>query len=223
MSETGSTPGVRFDAVLFDVDGTLVDSIPYLVECFQQAVLETFGSEVAAAEILPMVGMPLVDMFARVRPNESDALLDRCAEAYTRIYLPNVLTRSMPFEDSKHVLSTLARAGVRIGVVSGKMHRGIARVLVPAGLFDFCEYIVGADHAGRPKPAPDGALAAARALGVEPARTLVVGDSLLDVEMGISAGMVTCGVTTGTTARAELEARAHAVVDRLADVLPLVL
>jgi HAD superfamily hydrolase (TIGR01509 family) len=210
------------EAVLFDVDGTLVDSIPYLVECFQAAALETLACEVAADEILPMVGLPLVEMFVRVRPRVSSDLAERCAASYRRIYLPQVLERSPLFPDSARVVSALRDRGVRLGVVSGKTREGILRVLEPTGIVDSFACIVGADHPGRPKPAPDGALAAGVAIGAVPSRTLVVGDSLLDVEMGAAAGMITCGVTTGTTSRELLATRADFVVDRLADILPIV-
>jgi HAD superfamily hydrolase (TIGR01509 family) len=212
----------RFDAVLFDVDGTLVDSIPFLVECFQAAARETLACEVDREEILPMVGLPLAEMFRRVRALEADDLVERCAAAYRRIYLPDVLGRSPLFPDAMDVVSGLAGRGLALGLVSGKTREGIARVLEPAGILGYFGSVVGADHPGRPKPAADGALAAAAALGARPPRTLVVGDSLLDVDMAIAAGMVACGVTTGTTSREALAARAHFVVERLADVAPIV-
>jgi pyrophosphatase PpaX len=211
------------EAVLFDVDGTLVDSIPYLVECFQAAARETLECEIEAHEILPMVGLPLVDMFLQVRELPSIDLAERCIAAYRRIYLPSVIARSPLFPDSEQVVATLKSRGVRLGIVSGKTREGILRVLEPSGIAASFESIVGADHPGRPKPAADGALAAVAILGVAPDRTLVVGDSLLDVEMGSAAGMRTCGVTTGTTPRQELESRADFVVDRLGEILEIVL
>jgi HAD superfamily hydrolase (TIGR01509 family) len=214
--------GRRIEAVLFDVDGTLVDSIPFLVECFQAAAREALACEIAAEEILPMVGLPLGEMFRRVRVLDADELAERCTEAYKRIYYPEVVARSPLFPDTRDVVARLSSLGLRLGLVSGKTREGIRRVLEPAGIVDYFAVVVGADHEGRPKPAPDGALAAATALGARPSRTLVVGDSLLDVEMGISAGMLTCGVTTGTALRDELAARAHFVVDRLAEIVTIV-
>jgi HAD superfamily hydrolase (TIGR01509 family) len=211
------------EAVLFDVDGTLVDSIPYLVECFQAAARETLECEIEAHEILPMVGLPLVDMFMQVRELPNIDLAERCIAAYRRIYLPSVIARSPLFPDSEQVVATLKSRGVRLGIVSGKTREGILRVLEPSGIAASFESIVGADHPGRPKPAADGALAAVAILGVAPDRTLVVGDSLLDVEMGSAAGMQTCGVTTGTTPRQELASRADFVVDRLVEILGIVL
>jgi HAD superfamily hydrolase (TIGR01509 family) len=208
--------------VLFDVDGTLVDSIPYLVECFQAAVREVLDCEIDTGEILPMVGLPLADMFVRARALESPDVAERCAAAYRRIYLPRVVARSPLFPDAAGVVADLQRRGVRLGIVSGKTREGVLRVLQPAGIAGSFASIVGADHPGRPKPAPDGALAAAAGLGVEPARTLVVGDSLLDVEMGKAAGMITCGVTTGTATRDALSSSADFVVDRLSGILSVV-
>jgi HAD superfamily hydrolase (TIGR01509 family) len=210
------------EAVLFDVDGTLVDSIPYLVECFQAAAREALECEIDAGEILPMVGLPLVDMFVKVHALQSLDLAERCAAAYRRIYLPSVIARSPLFPDSEVVVATLKSRGIRLGIVSGKTREGILRVLEPSGIAASFESIVGADHPGKPKPAADGALAAIALLGVAPERTLVVGDSLLDVDMGSAAGMLTCGVTTGTTTREELATRADFVVDRLAHVLAIV-
>lgn len=209
-------------AVLFDLDGTLVDSIPFLVECFSCAVRDALGREVAPEVVRPLVGLPLRRMFEHVEPALDDALAEACVRTYREVYFPRVVARSPLFPDALDALDALERRGVALGIVSGKTCAGISRVVEPLGIAHRFEAIVGADHGGDHKPAPDGALAAAEMLGVAPASALVVGDSLLDVEMGLAAGMRTCGVTTGTTSRAELERRAHLVVDSLAEMVEAV-
>jgi phosphoglycolate phosphatase len=227
----GDTPGRRgarlsadgrlVRAVLFDVDGTLVDSIAFLVECFRHSAEAALGRTLGAAEVLPLVGMPLGEMYRTIRPDADEALLLHCVETYRGAYYPSVCERSPLFPDTAAVVRRLAARGLALGIVSGKNHQGIRRVLEPSGLLDqFCA-VVGADHGGRGKPAPDGALAAAAMIGVPPEETLVVGDSLLDVEMGLAAGMATVGVTTGTTGRDELASRATVVIGRLAELPPL--
>ena len=216
-----SANGLR--AVLFDLDGTLVDSIPFLLECFTGAAREALGRDVDPNDVRPLVGLPLRMMFERFEPALSDAAAAACVEAYRAAYLPCVLERSPLFADVLPVLDALERRGVGLGVVTGKTLEGTLRVLEPLGVAHRFGALVGADHGGRPKPAPDGALAAAAMLGVAPEEAVVVGDSLLDVEMALAAGMTAFGVATGTASRAQLAARAHAVLDSLADLLPVLL
>jgi HAD superfamily hydrolase (TIGR01509 family) len=207
---------------LFDLDGTLVDSIPFLLECFASAAREALACEVAPERVAPLVGLPLRTMFERFAGELTDERAAACVAAYRAAYHPHVTRRSPLFSDAVAALDALGALGLGLGVVTGKTLEGAERVLGPLGLLGRFGALVGADHGGAPKPAPDGALAAAIALGAEPAETVVVGDSLLDVEMALAAGMTAVGVTTGTGSRAPREARAHYVIDALAELPPLV-
>lgn len=212
----------RIRAVLFDLDGTLVDSIPFLLECFLHTGRTTLGVEIDPDHVRPLVGLPLRTMFERFSPELSDELADACFTTYRAAYMPHVVERSPLFPDAVPLLDELERRGVARGVVTGKTLEGLRRVLEPHGVVDRFGALVGADYGGEPKPSPGGALAAAERLGIDPAETLVVGDSLLDVEMALAAGMAACGVTTGTASREDLERRAHLVVDALAELLPAI-
>ena len=212
--------GREIRAVLFDLDGTLVDSVPFLVECFSCAVRDTLGRMPEPDEVRPLVGLPLRQMFEHFHPDLTDELAQTCVTTYREVYFPRVLERSPLFPDALEVLDRLAAGDVALGIVSGKREEGIRRVVEPIGIAHRFGAIVGADHGGAHKPAPDGALAAAGLLGVSPAETAVVGDSLLDIEMALAAGMLAWGVTTGTTSRDKLAARAHAVADSLAELFP---
>jgi HAD superfamily hydrolase (TIGR01509 family) len=212
----------RFRAILFDLDGTLVDSIPFLLECFTGAARSALGREVEPERVLPLVGMPLKTMFAHFAEELSEEQSAACVAAYLAAHRPHAAAKSPLFPDVLPVLDGLRDRGLALGVVTGKSLEGITNLLGPLGLIHRFGALVGCDHGGAPKPAPDGALAAAAALEVAPAETLVVGDSLLDVEMALAAGMTACGVTTGTTSRADLARRAHHVIDSLAELPPLV-
>jgi phosphoglycolate phosphatase-like HAD superfamily hydrolase len=150
-----------------------------------------------------------------------DIAVERCIESYRRVYYPLVSERSPLFPDSAMVVEELALRGIPLGIVSGKNLVGIRRVLEPSGLLIHFNAIVGSDHGCPSKPAPDAALAAAEILGVAAASVVVVGDSLLDVEMGIAAGMATVGVATGTADRDTLASRATVSIDSLKELLPL--
>lgn len=212
-------PTVRYRAVLFDLDGTLVDSIPFLLECFTGAVREVLGRDVHEDRVRPLVGLPLRMMFERFEPALSDELADACFEYYRTAYLPCVVERSPLFADTVPLLDELERRGVARAIVTGKTREGALRVVEPLGVAGRFGAIVGADHGGRPKPSPDGALYAAELLGVAPEEAIVVGDSLLDVEMAIEAGMTAVGVATGTASRDELASRAHLVIGSLGELL----
>lgn len=212
----------RFRAVLFDLDGTLVDSISFLLECFTEAARTALGREIDPELVRPMVGMPLRLMFERAGETLSEEQASACVTAYLASYRQQVAHRSPLFADALPVLDDLRDRGLALGIVTGKTLEGLTRVLEPLGLTDRFGALVGCDHGGAHKPAPDGALAAASLLSVPPTETLVVGDSLLDVEMGLAAGMTVCAVTTGTGSRVDLERHAHYVIDTLAELPPIV-
>lgn len=174
------------DVVLFDVDGTLVDSYRLYLESYRRAVAPVIGRMPSAEEIA-----------ARASSAERHFLLewigeehvDECHDALCRHYAElHGAFGAGPYEGVREMLAGLGSAGLLLGVVTGKGRR-LWEVTVPQLPPELFAVVVTEDDVERPKPDPQGLVAAARALEVPPERIAYVGDSLADLKAGRAAGM----------------------------------
>jgi HAD superfamily hydrolase (TIGR01549 family) len=190
-------------AVLFDFDGTLVDSGPQI----ERALLATLRAHGYAAthEDGPFMGPPVLDVIERLTGRSGDDATP-LLEDYLARYLGEYAPRTEPYQGAVALLDALARIDVPLAIVTNKFERSIHPVLDGMGWASRFGAVIGADTVPHPKPAPDAALEAARRLGVDITACAFVGDSTHDMSCGASAGVASViGVTT-TTPRAALEA-----------------
>ncbi|MBP2018360.1 pyrophosphatase PpaX [Symbiobacterium terraclitae] len=181
----------NFDAVLFDLDGTLIDTNQLIVESFQHVFRSELGLEVTPAEIYPYFGEPLHTTLARYGPDRADELV----AAYRKFNLSQHDRMVRPFPGVAGAVADLQAAGVRLGVVTSKITELALRGLRVCGIADYFPVVVGVDQTQRHKPEPDPALRAIALLGVEPGpRVLMVGDSPFDIACGRAAGCMTAAV-----------------------------
>jgi HAD superfamily hydrolase (TIGR01509 family) len=182
----------RVEAILFDMDGVLVDSEP--------------AHEAATDEVTRAVGLGPVDaasfaryffgrtdyvgyrdyLAARGRPDlDLDELLERTAEAFARRFSEAV----RPFDDGLETLRRAHAAGYRLAIVSGARNSEIALVVERFGLAPYLELTVGGDDVPVGKPSPAPYLTAGRRLGLEPASCLVIEDAPPGIASAKAAGM----------------------------------
>lgn len=175
-------------AICFDLDGTLVYSLPDIIGGFQSAIAEQGLPVPAADEVRPWIGLPLLDMFAALAP-EGDG--EALSAGYKRIYPQRFTQHTRPFDETVQVLEELRSCGYLLAVTTTK-HSPMARDLVAAlGLTDHLDLVQGTD--GFPaKPAPDVIHRALAELGVQ--GTWMVGDTTHDIEAGRAAGLSTYAV-----------------------------
>ncbi|MBC7105249.1 MAG: HAD-IA family hydrolase [Firmicutes bacterium] len=208
-----------FEAVLFDLDGTLVDSLPLIFRTYRR-VFADLGLPWDPAAVAAQIGIPLKVIsrkFAGARAGEFYRLYQSYyQEEHDR------LTRLFP--GTEEALSELRRHGLRLGIVTSKTAAVTRRTLALTGLGAFMEAVITVDDVKEPKPEPEPVLRGVAALGVEAGRALYVGDSCHDVLAGRRAGTTVAGVTWGLARREELLAcGAHLVVDRWSELLAFVL
>lgn len=188
--------------VLFDLDGTLIDTNHLVVTSFQHIFREYLGREVPAEEIYPYFGEPLPRTMARYAP-------DRVAElvAHYRAYnIPQHDRLVREFPGVPEALIALHQAGLKLGVVTSKKGDLAHRGLKICGLEQYFATVVGMDATEKHKPEPEPALEALRRMGEVPGpHVLMVGDSPFDILCGRSAGIRTVAVDW-TVNRSALEA-----------------
>jgi pyrophosphatase PpaX len=189
--------------VLFDLDGTLVDTVPFILACVHYA-FEGYGSGPTDAEWSSTIGTPLqaqMALHAR-RPEDVDLLLKRYrtfwAEQHDR------MTRCFP--GALETVAGLAAGGHRLGVVTAKTSAGAWRTLRHTGLAEHIPVLVGADSCARCKPYPDPVFLALQQLGGTPERAAMLGDASHDLQAARAAGVCALGAGWGASTTEVLRA-----------------
>lgn len=192
-------------AVLWDLDGTLTDSVRFVVDTANRVIEAHGGSRLDFDRVGSMTGLPLSEIFALAWP---DITLDQTS-AYTReyraIYDREVIPATRLFRGARATLHAFHSAGLLQATVTGKRAADCERILRGLRIKDEIDAYLGGDSVARHKPNPDLALAAAASLGVTPEEAVVIGDAPADVEMARAAQMRSIQVTWGYS-RARLDA-----------------
>jgi HAD superfamily hydrolase (TIGR01509 family) len=204
------SPSTVIRAVLFDMDGTLIDNMAYHTDAWVE-LGRMLGHELSREhvqrdfagrrneEILPkLLGRPLA-------AEELARLADQKETRYRELYAPHL--KLMTGADA--LLERLIARGISVGIATAAPRVNRDFVLNGLGLTKRMDAVVGVEAVTRGKPAPDLFLEASRRLQRAPDQTLVFEDAVLGVEAGRAAGMIVCGITTSEPAEALSAAGAH--------------
>ena len=210
----------RFEAVIFDLDGTLADTIPLIAVSFNAAVGPVMGRDFTLEEVIAKFGLPDSAMLRREVGDE------RWAEVNERYHQNYHALHSMVtvFDGVREMLDALVMADVPMGIMTGKGRR-TADITLGALAWDmYFGAVITGDEAVRPKPAPDGPLEVARMLGVEAGRCAFVGDAPADIKAGRAAGMRTIAAGWHSVYREKVRAlRPDVWAERPGEVVEVVL
>ena len=214
-------------AVIWDLDGTLIDTPRVIVETASHVLRELGRGEVDAGRVRAGIGLPLpVALGALLEAPEDSALVAEAVERY-RVHwraVVNPQINALVFPGVVDGVRELHRRGIRQGVATGKAQSGADTNVDLAGLRPFIEVVAGYDRVPHPKPAPDLALLVLRELALSPADAVVVGDTTHDLLMARSAGVRAIGVTYGAMEEATLRTAGPAwVAHSFAEVMRILL
>ena len=204
-----------YKTVLFDLDGTLLNTLDDLADAGNRVCAARGWPTHTANQFRYLVGNGIPKLIERLTPENQRApqTLDDAYRAFDADYAAHLFDKTRPYPGIPQLLARLSAAGVQLAVFSNK-DDALARRVV-AHYFDPALFALvrGALPGVPKKPAPEGTLALLRALDADPAATLYVGDSNVDVATGHNAGLPCCGVLWGFRTEEELRA---AGADRLA-------
>ena len=211
----------RLSAVLWDMDGTLVDTEPYWMAA-ETPLIESFGGTWSHEQALGLVGLGLEDS-ARILQGtgvrmSTDAIIDHLTDEVMR----QLATTGVPFRPgARELLASLREAGVKTALVTMSMRR-MAQTVVDLIDFDAFDVVIAGDDATRPKPFPDPYLQACEALGVAPESTVAIEDSPNGLRSAVASGASVIGVPlmvslTGAGAHGLWETLEGRTVDDVAD------
>lgn len=210
----------RWPVVLFDLDGTLVNSIDAIVTSYIFAWDTVAGRQVTRAEVLPWIGRTLSDVFGEQAPEHADEL-EQVYMDYKCAHLEALVTS---FDGVPELVHDMVAAGIRTGVVTSQLRRSTIPVMKIAGLPEETVLACAADDTTRHKPDPAPLLTGLKVLGAPVEGSLYVGDAVYDLKAASAAGMDAIGVTWGAGIADQLRAQPHvAVVDSVDQLRALLL
>lgn len=214
--------GAAVQAVLFDLDGTLIDSAPDLAGAANRLRAAHGLGAMPYAQLRPMVGAGargMVGMAMGVGPDDPQFGVLR--DQFLGLYEANMLVQTHVFPSMAPVLDRLDADGIPWGIVTNKAERFAVPVIAGLGLSDRASAIVCGDTTAHAKPHPEPLLEAARRMEVQPSQCVYVGDDLRDVQAGHAAGMATLAAAWGYLGQGEAihEWQADAIIDLPADLL----
>lgn len=189
-------------AVLFDLDGTVIDTTELIRSSFRYTCRKVLGKELPDEVLLANVGRPLEVQMRILSPEHADELVRVYREHNHRYH--DELVR--PLEGIEEILTWLREKGIKTGIVTSKSRWLAERGLKICGLDHYFDCMIAADDVENPKPAAEPVLRCLEKLEVKQNEAVYVGDSPYDIEAGKNAGVLTVAVCTGPFSREKLEA-----------------
>lgn len=216
----------KMKACIFDLDGTLTDTLESLAYSVKATLREMGLSEITDEQCKSFVGNGaryLIDHAIRAAGDPEGKRIEEGMEVYGRIFDANCTYRVTPYEGIPEALKAMKDSGLKLAVLSNKPHRQTVKVvkeIFGEGVFD---YVSGQQEGIRRKPEPDGIWKIVETLGVNREDCLYVGDSEVDALTGRNAGVKTVCVSWGFRTKEELKAaEAEYIIDKAEELLEFV-
>ncbi|MDJ0894514.1 MAG: phosphoglycolate phosphatase [Alphaproteobacteria bacterium] len=207
----------RFDAVVFDLDGTLVDSAPDIHVALNRLLAEHDRPTVDLEAASRMVGDGAAKLVERGFLATGDPLssedLDAAVTRYLEIYQARLIVDTRPFPGLVEALGRLAGQGCRLGVCTNKPAAPTLGTLDELGLADYFDAVIAGDTLAVRKPDPAPLLSALTKLGADPSTAILVGDSPIDVATARAAGVPVVAVSFGYSRIPVAELGADRLID----------
>jgi phosphoglycolate phosphatase len=202
MSPADASRAARYRLIVFDWDGTLVDSTATIATSIQWACRDLGYPEPDDRAARYVIGLGLGDAIRHVAPALAEADFRLLSERYRHHYLAREPEIPL-FAGVVEMLDELRDAGCLLGIATGKTRKGLDRALTATGLTAHFQATRCADE-GAPKPRPDMLLHLMSSLEVEPEETLMIGDTTHDIELARNAGVDAVAAAYGAHGAADL-------------------
>jgi phosphoglycolate phosphatase len=207
--------------LVFDLDGTLIDSVPDLTDSLNEILRERgYAGTLSEAEVKPMVGDGVQMLVARAFAARGGSAEEAAAAypRYVQLYEANATRRTRPYPGVADTLGALRRQGYRSAVCTNKLQRATEVVLRDLGLAGLFDGVAGGDRYAVRKPDPGHLLGLVAELGGVPACSLMIGDSENDAAVAHAAGVAVVMMGYGYARSDPATLGAAAVLDRFADL-----
>jgi pyrophosphatase PpaX len=193
----------QLQTVLFDLDGTLIDSIRLILDSYHHTLTQHNLPARSDEEWLRGVGTPLHVQFSQW--HDSPEMLEAMIATYREFNLKHHDRMVTVYPGVVEAVRQIKSSGIQTGLVTSKNRQGALRGLALVGLEALMDVMVCADEVNNPKPHPEPVEKAVALLGADPGRTVYVGDSIHDMHSGRAAGVKTAAALWGPFGRSHLE------------------
>lgn len=183
-------------AILFDFDGTLVDSAPAIVKTMEQTFLHLGVAVPEESAMRATIGLPLATALQQLG-SLTDEQTVLATATYRELFPQYAMSHLTVFPQVLDTLTILQKQGIRMGIVTSRESSSLDSIMQHHSMASFFEASVTGADGFKPKPAPDMAKALLDRMGLMPEEALVVGDTTYDIEMGNGCGCRTIAVTYG--------------------------
>ncbi len=208
----------KIEAILFDIDGTLLDTTELIFRCYEHTINTHNLSLKTRKEITIIFGKPLEACYRHLFPDENSEVL---RETHISFQEKN-LHISKPFINVKQALCNLKIRGYEIAAVTTRSKRTSIKSLELADIMKYFKTVVSREDIINPKPYPDALFKALAFLKVSPTQAVMVGDTPVDIMSGKNAKIKTIGVTYGPLGDAVISADPDAIVSNISEINSLI-
>lgn len=213
-----------YKLIIFDFDGTLVDSAPGIVDVMHQVVDEYLLSKQILEKWQPLVGIPLMAQMEVIFPDKGIDYHETVANRYRAIYDTKAIEICPLFPNLLQILKKLQDSKIDLAIVSSKRRNLVELVLDHHDLGQYFRVVMGQQDVQNHKPHPEPVHHTLKKLNHAHKNSVVIGDSTYDLDMARNAGVDAIGVTTGIHTREILQgSKPTHIVDALDEILPLIL
>lgn len=207
-----TTSSARWPVVIFDLDGTLADTVGLIVASYQHAFRTHLGREVDAELIKSWIGRPLTQAFREYSPENWETLYATYLEWNTE----NTHRLIGSYEGISTMLEALTEAGVEVGIATSKRRESAQLAMEILNITPHIQTLVAMEDSELHKPDPTPLKLALSRLGKQPEDAVYIGDAVVDIVAGQAAGMSTIAVTWGAGVESDLQAAQPTAIARSA-------
>jgi HAD superfamily hydrolase (TIGR01509 family) len=192
---------LKIDCILFDSDGTLVDSLKLIVSAYNYAVEPALHETFRDEQVASLFGPPMEKIFSTVLPAK---FANTAVLRYHEYYREHFHDYAKVYPGIPELVTSLYASNQKLGVVTGAGRTAAELTLKLSGLSSSFKTVVTGDDVNRPKPDPDGLKLAIRKMSATPDRTIYIGDSGVDIRAAKNAGAKSAGALWGSRHLTEL-------------------
>ena len=208
------------ELVIFDLDGTLVDSIPDLTDAVNEFLRASGRPALAMEDVKRLVGKGARNLVERALGNGTEEEVEKALAMFLAYNEAHIADKTIMYPGVAETLHELRRQGIRMAVVTNKTEFLSRKLLSVIGIDRYFDIILGADSLPFRKPSPEPVLKALADLRIAPSGAIMVGDSINDIAAGRAAGLATVGCTFGYGDDVELS-QAEYLIDAMGQLLQL--
>ena len=208
------------DLLIYDLDGTLIDSRPDIVTASNRTLSDLDLPPKTAAQVSESIGRGVQNLVRGLIGTQNESKFEAALKCYKRHYAACLLDQTALYPEVREVLD--AFKSKKQVVISNKPHEFSVQILKGLGVLDYFEIVIGGDSVHTKKPSPESIFHVLNELNITPEKSAMIGDSAIDVETGRNAKVTTCAVTYGYGDQTELrQSKPEFLIDRFGRVLEL--